>query len=159
MDLAALGRDPLLSSVHQLLYKPDEHDKSVKITTPAGSYARDKIAVSRTAVDVKDLPKAYIFLADMPGVKASDTKVQIENDNVLCISGERKQQDHENDTDHAKYLRLERGAGKFLRKFTLPANAKLEGISATFTDGVLTVVIPKIPPPEPKTINVVNIAA
>ncbi|KAL5707527.1 hypothetical protein ACHQM5_018421 [Ranunculus cassubicifolius] len=74
-------------------------------------------------------------------------KVQLEEDNVLVISGERKR---EEETEGAKYLRMERRIGKFMRKFTLPENANVEAISAVCQDGVLTVNVDKKPPPEPK---------
>jgi HSP20 family protein len=40
--------------------------------------------------------------------------------------------------------------GKLMRKFVLPENADMEKISAVSRDGVLTVSVEKLPPPEPK---------
>ncbi|KAJ7213294.1 hypothetical protein O6H91_01G137700 [Diphasiastrum complanatum] len=150
MDLFSGVRDPSIATFCQLINNPEEHEKGAN--TPARSYATDRRAMASTAVDVKELPNSYVFIADMPGLKPSDIKVQIENDNVLTISGERKLQDE--GESEGKYLRLERGAGKFMRKFTLPANAKSDAIAAKCQDGVLAVTVPKIPPPEPKTVNI-----
>ena len=50
----------------------------------------------------------------------------------------------------AKYVRMERRVGKFMRKFVLPEDANIEKISAVCQDGVLTVNVEKLPPPEPK---------
>jgi HSP20 family protein len=83
----------------------------------------------------------------MPGLKSGDIKVQVEDDNVLLISGERKR---EEEKEGAKYLKMERRVGKFMRKFVLPENANVEGVSAICQDGVLTVTVNKLPPPEPK---------
>nr|AFY06922.1 cytosolic class II small heat shock protein HSP16.9IIa [Phlegmariurus fordii] len=149
MDLFS-DRDPLITTLYQFLNNPEENEKGAN--TPARSYARDRRAMASTAVDVKELPNAYVFIADMPGLKSSDVKVQLENDNVLNITGERKLEDE--DKLEGKYLRLERGAGKFMRKFTLPANAKTDGIAAKCQDGVLTVTVPKVRPPEHKTVNI-----
>ncbi|VAH73573.1 unnamed protein product [Triticum turgidum subsp. durum] len=52
--------------------------------------------------------------------------------------------------EDAKYLRMERRMGKLMRKFVLPENADMEKISAVCRDGVLTVSVEKLPPPEPK---------
>ncbi|BBN15312.1 HSP20 family protein [Marchantia polymorpha subsp. ruderalis] len=106
--------------------------------------------MATTAVDVKELPNSYVFVADMPGLKHSEIKVQVqvENDSVLKISGEKKRDDFASDTE-IKYVRVERSAGKFMRKFNLPANANLDGISAACQDGLLTVIVPKNPPPDP----------
>ncbi|KAJ7544978.1 hypothetical protein O6H91_09G101300 [Diphasiastrum complanatum] len=103
--------------------------------------------MANTAVDVKELPNAYIFVVEVPGLKNKDVKVQIENDRILKISGERKRED--NSSSDIKYVRVERSAGKFMRKFNLPVNASVDSISAACQDGLLTIVVPKIPPPEP----------
>ncbi|KAG6551042.1 hypothetical protein Mapa_007275 [Marchantia paleacea] len=144
---------PLTNALTQLLSTPEEYEKSLNPT--ARTYVRDTKAMFNTSVDVKELPNAYVFIADMPGLKSSDIKVSVENENVLTIGGERKRS--ESADESSKYVRLERPAGKFLRKFTLPSNAKLDAIAATCADGVLTITVPKIPPPEPhkpKTIQV-----
>ncbi|KAG0589409.1 hypothetical protein M758_1G018200 [Ceratodon purpureus] len=112
--------------------------------------------MATTAVDVKELASSYIFIADMPGLKHSDIKVQVENDNVLKISGERRRDDAVQDGE-VKYVRVERSAGKFMRKFNLPANANLDAISAACQDGLLTIIVPKTPPPDiyrPRTFDV-----
>jgi len=84
----------------------------------------------------------------MPGLKSGDIKVQVEDENVLLISGERKR---EEEKEGGKYLKMERRVGKFMRKFVLPENADVEsGVSAVCQDGVLTVTVNKLPPPEPK---------
>ncbi|KAJ7966387.1 17.3 kDa class II heat shock protein-like [Quillaja saponaria] len=61
--------------------------------------------------------------------------------------GERKR---EEEKDGVKYVRMERRVGKFMRKFVLPENANTDAISAVCQDGVLTVTVQKLPPPEPK---------
>nr|CAM96562.1 15.7 kDa heat-shock protein [Triticum monococcum] len=93
--------------------------------------------------------RAYVrdaFVVDMPGLGSGDIKVQVEDERVLVISGERRREEKED----AKYLRMERRMGKLMRKFVLPENADMEKISAACRDGVLTVTVEKLPPPEPK---------
>ncbi|CAN4109591.1 unnamed protein product [Withania somnifera] len=107
----------------------------------------EKAAMAATPADVKEYPNSYVFVVDMPGLKSGDIKVQVEEDNVLHISGERKREEVK---EGAKYVRMERRVGKFMRKFTLPENANTDAISAVCQDGVLTVTVQKLPPPEPK---------
>ncbi|KAJ3700839.1 hypothetical protein LUZ61_004544 [Rhynchospora tenuis] len=104
-------------------------------------------------VDWKETPQAHVFKADLPGVKKEEVKVEVEDGNVLKISGERsREKDEKNDTWH----RAERGIGKFLRRFRLPENAKVEQSKASMENGVLTVNVPKeeVKEPEIKAIEI-----
>ncbi|KAE8712511.1 17.9 kDa class II heat shock protein [Hibiscus syriacus] len=56
----------------------------------------------------------------------------------------------EDEKEGAKYVRMERRVGKFMRKFVLPENPNTDAISAVCPDGVLTVTVEKLRPPEPK---------
>lgn len=138
--------DPLLSTMQQLIAVPDDLHRL--LNAPTRSYVRDTEAVASTPVDVKEYPNSYVFIIDMPGLKSSDIKVQVEDENILNISGERKL--NEKEEGEVKYIRMERRVAKFIRKFTLPPDCNLEAISAACQDGVLTVTVPKLPPPEPK---------
>ncbi|KAI3783329.1 hypothetical protein L1987_42407 [Smallanthus sonchifolius] len=117
---------------------------------PTGAYVRDARAMAATPADVKEHPGSYVFIVDMPGVKSGDIKVHVEEDNVLVISGERKRDHGLEEKEGVKYVRMERRMGKLMRKFALPENADTDKISAICQDGVLTVTVGKVPPPEPK---------
>nr|AAB01561.1 heat shock protein 17.0 [Picea glauca] len=142
-----MAMDPSLITVQHLLGVPDDLEKL--LNAPTHSYMRDTKAMASTPVDVKEYPNSYVFIIDMPGLKSNDIKVQVEDENVLNISGERKRNEKDEEGE-VKYIRMERRVGKFMRKFTLPADCNLEAISAACQDGVLTVTVPKLPPPEPK---------
>jgi HSP20 family protein len=49
---------------------------------------------------------------------------------------------------------VERSYGAFQRSFTLPAHVRSEKVEAAFTDGVLTVTLPKAEEARPKQIDV-----
>lgn len=69
---------------------------------------------------------------------------------VIKSAGKRKREEAEE--EGCKYLRLERRASpRFLRKFQLPDDANPSAITAKCENGVLTVVVEKLPPPESKT--------
>lgn len=147
MDFRIMGVDshPLFSTLQQMMDVADEGDKS--FNAPTRTYVRDAKAMAATPADVKEYPNSYVFIVDMPGLTSGDIKVQVEDDNVLLISGERKR---EEEKEGAKFVRMERRVGKFMRKFVLPENANTDAISAVCQDGVLTVTVQKLPPPEPK---------
>ena len=141
-----MGLDsPLFSALQHMLDAADGSDKSV--SSPTRTYVHDAKAMAATLADVKEYPNSYAFIIDMPGLKSGDIKVQVGDDNVLVISGERKR---EEEREGAKYVRKARRVGKFMRKFALPENANTDKISAVCQDGVLTVTVEKLPPPEPK---------
>ncbi|KAL8503843.1 hypothetical protein ACS0TY_022531 [Phlomoides rotata] len=146
MDIRFLGLDsPFIHNLHHVLDSDDSEAKK-SINAPTRTYVRDAKAMASTPADVKEYANSYVFEIDMPGLKSADIKVQVEEDNVLLISGERKREEEEG----AKYVRMERRVGKFMRKFVLPENANTDKISAVCQDGVLTVKVEKLPPPEPK---------
>ncbi|XP_059644387.1 17.3 kDa class II heat shock protein-like [Cornus florida] len=136
---------PIFHTLQHIHDAIDEADKSVN--APTRTYFRDAKAMAATPADVKEYPNSYVFVLDMPGLKSGDIKVQVEDDNVLLISGERKR---EEEKEGAKYVRMERRVGKFMRMFVLPDNANTDAISAVCQDGVLTVTVHKLPPPQPK---------
>ncbi|KAL7253316.1 hypothetical protein ACSBR1_007781 [Camellia fascicularis] len=104
------------------------------------SAARETSAIANTQIDWKETPEAHIFKVDLPGLKKEEVKVEVEEGRVLQISGERSKE-HEEKND--KWHRIERSSGKFLRRFRLPENVKMDEVKANMEDGVLTVIVPK----------------
>lgn len=101
-------------------------------------------------VDISETEKGFIIKADIPGVKREDVKIHIE-DRVLNIRGESRQ---EKEDKSEKMHRIERFYGSFSRSFTLPENVNVEKIDASFKDGLLTLVVPKIEAVKPKSVEV-----
>ncbi|KAM0036467.1 putative small heat shock protein HSP20 [Helianthus debilis subsp. tardiflorus] len=150
MEFSLMGLDtPFLRNLQHILESTDDNTTGNKSNNggPSRAYVRDARAMAATPADVKEYPNSYVFIVDMPGLKSGDIKVQVEDDNVLVISGERNR---EEEKEGIKYVRMERRIGKFMRKFALPENANTDKISAVCQDGVLTVTVEKLPPPEPK---------
>jgi HSP20 family protein len=117
------------------------------------SSTNNTAAFANALIDWKETPEAHIFKADLPGVKKEEVKVEIEEDRVLKISGERKvEKEDKNDTWH----RVERSQGSFLRRFRLPENAKVDHVKAGMENGVLTVTVPKeeVKKPDVKPVQV-----
>jgi HSP20 family protein len=102
------------------------------------------------SVDVHEEPDHYTVRADLPGVEPKDIDVTAA-DGLLTIRGSRRIDKRDNQKG---YERLERIAGDFLRRFSLPENARAEDIKAKHSNGVLEVVIPKTPVVEPRRVSV-----
>jgi len=101
-------------------------------------------------VDLQEESDRFVVRADVPGVELKDIEVSTE-DGTLTIRGERLAREH---VKSDGFEHLERVAGRFLRRFTLPDSARAEAIKARYTDGVLEIEIPKQPQVEAKRIAV-----
>ena len=117
------------------------------------SVARDSensVADWVPAVDIVEEQDRFVLRADVPGVKADDIDVSMDQ-GTLSISGER----HAIAAgEEGGVQRIERATGRFLRRFTLPETADAEGIAARCHDGILEVSIPKAPEVQSRRITV-----
>ena len=100
--------------------------------------------------DVIETTDGYVFKADVPGVKKEDLEISATG-NRLQISGKR---DSETETKTETVYTYERQAGSFARSFTLPDGADLDHAKSELKDGVLTLVIPKMPAAQAKRITI-----
>ena len=96
-------------------------------------------------VEVLQKNGQFTVRVDLPGLKKDDVKVEL-TDNVLTISGERKEEKEEK---REGYYRSERSYGSFYRQIPLPEGAKTDTATAEFTDGVLQITM-QAPEREPK---------
>jgi HSP20 family protein len=94
------------------------------------------------AVDIVEKKDAYVFYAELPGVDASEVNVGFEK-NVLTIRGAKKSAISAATDSELRVHAVERVAGPFERSVRLPEFVDGERISAEFTNGVLTVTVPK----------------
>lgn len=102
------------------------------------------------ATDVFEDKDAVRIVAEVPGVRPEDVKISLEN-NLLTIRGEKRQQAEENTE---RVHRYERTYGTFERAFSLPTTVDPEKIAASYTNGILTVTIPKAERARPREIPV-----
>ncbi|KAI3954796.1 hypothetical protein MKW98_002902 [Papaver atlanticum] len=130
------------------MFDVSDHEVEKLGNTPSKKYVRGAKAMAATPADIKEYPDSYVFVLDMPGLKSEEIKVRVEENNVLVVTGMRQREDEKE--KEVKYARMERRIGKFIRKFILPKNANIDAISAVCVDGVLTITVHKLPPPQPK---------
>lgn len=104
----------------------------------------------RPFVDVYETENDLVIKADVPGTTEKELDVRVEN-NMLTIGGERK---FEQEVKEESYLRMERSYGSFHRTFSLPNIVDTQAIQAKYTDGVLTVTLPKREESKPKQVKV-----
>jgi HSP20 family protein len=100
--------------------------------------------------EVKETPAAYIFKADLPGIKEEDLDVQLLS-NRLTVSGKRESEKKE---DNETYHLYERSYGAFSRTFTLPEEVSAAKVDAHLQNGVLTLTVMKNPEAQPQKVRV-----
>lgn len=101
-------------------------------------------------VDVMETEKDYVIKAELPEVKKDDVKITVQ-DGVLTIHGERKSETEEKGK---RFHRIERAYGTFVRSFSVPDSVDEANVTAEFTDGVLSLRLPKTEKARPRAIEV-----
>jgi HSP20 family protein len=116
---------------------------------PQGS-GRAETTAWAPALDISERKDAYLVTVELPGVEAEDLEITME-DGLLTIQGERQ---FTSESTEQQFHRIERRYGAFRRSITLPAQVQAEQIEASFDNGVLQIVVPKMEEAKPKRIQV-----
>jgi HSP20 family protein len=94
-------------------------------------------------VNIKENFTTFVVEVAAPGLKKEDFAIEIEK-LVLKVSSnftpKRETTGTDNDT---QFTRKEFSYASFTRSFTLPNKVRVEDIKATYTDGILTISLPK----------------
>ncbi len=101
-------------------------------------------------VDIYETEKSYVIEAELAGYKQDEVQVNVDK-HVLKLSSNKESL---KDVDGRKSLVRERYFKKFERSFSLPEGIDEEKIEGEFSDGVLTLTLPKKKEVLPKTIEV-----
>lgn len=101
-------------------------------------------------LDLVESVDAYVVSVDLPGVKAEDVKVEMD-DNRLTISGKRETTVEDNSKN---VHRVERSSGSFSRVIALPREVDADKIDAKVEHGVLHVTLPKLAEKQPRKIEI-----
>lgn len=102
------------------------------------------------ALDVFQNNDAVAVKVELPGLRKEDIDISLEK-GVLSISGERR---HEERVEEGESFRSERYFGRFHRSVAIPTEVEADKVKASYTDGVLTVTLPKAEEAKPKQIDV-----
>ena len=103
-----------------------------------------EIAPLKMRLDVSENDAAFTVKADIPGVKKEDLDVRIDG-NVVQIDA-RKESESQTQGNGDKVLRSERHYGRISRTFSLGQDVDEAKVEAKYTDGVLTLLLPKKAP-------------
>ncbi|MDH4143227.1 MAG: Hsp20/alpha crystallin family protein [Chloroflexota bacterium] len=102
------------------------------------------------AIDLFTTPEAVIAKMALPGVKPEDVDITVTED-IVTITGSFEE---EKESSEAGYVQKELSHGSFTRSFSVPTTVDVDAASASFTDGLLTLTLPKTEPVRPKHVTV-----
>ena len=102
-------------------------------------------------IDVYETPEAYILTVEVPGASREEVELAAE-DTRLTIRGRRLEREPRDGRVH--YHLIERGYGAFTRSFEFAHRIEVEAVDADLAEGVLTITVPKAPPPPSRRIEV-----
>ena len=105
------------------------------------------------AIDVVEKKDAYVLYAELPGVDASQVDIKFEQ-NVLTLRGTKQSALAPEKDGELRVFAAERVSGSFERSLRLPEFVDAEQISAEFTNGLLTITVPKAQAAQARRIEV-----
>ena len=102
------------------------------------------------AINILEREDAMVITADLPGLKAEDVDVTVE-EGTLSIRGERRLEEA---SEGETYHRVERLYGVFERSFTLPNSVDVDKIDARFSNGEMILTLPKREESKPRSVKI-----
>merc|ERR1712224_477485 len=90
------------------------------------------------ALDIEESENEYTIIADLPGFDKSNINLSID-EGYLTIKASKEKVDDSN----GRYMLKERNMRNYSRTFSLPDNALDSKVSAKYTNGTLSITIPK----------------
>jgi HSP20 family protein len=102
------------------------------------------------AINILEREESMVITADLPGLKAEDVEVTVE-EGTLSIRGERKLEEA---SEGETYHRVERLYGMFERTFTLPNSVNVDKIEARFSNGEMVLTLPKREESKPRSVKI-----
>ncbi len=101
-------------------------------------------------IDLYENENAFVLNANIPGLNPDQIQVNFE-DGILTISAERVQPEL---GENARALVRESAFGRFTRSLRLSDSVDTNNVEAVYSNGVLTLTLPKTPESQPKQIPV-----
>jgi HSP20 family protein len=135
--LTPFGRDPFFSFRREMdrLFDDFLAPTAAEPRSFAGALTRGAFP----SVDIEETKDGYKVSAELPGLDEKDVQISL-RDNVLTISGEKREETTEKDGGRTW---SERVYGRFERVIPLSAEIDADKVEAKFKNGVLTIMLPR----------------
>ncbi len=131
-----------------------EMDRIFESVAPAPGWSLEflpgRAARRYPRINVAENDEAYVVEALAPGVDPAGLDVSVK-DRTLVLSGEKA---GPTGVPREAFHRSERAAGRFVRTLELPADVDPAKVRATYTDGIVRVILPKAEETRPRRIEI-----
>jgi len=101
---------------------------------------RNSQATWQPAIELQDTEENVILRAEIPGIEGKDLDVRVTRE-AVAITGEHR---YEKKAEEKGFFRSEFRYGKFGRVIPLPVAVQNDQVKADFTNGILTLTLPKV---------------
>jgi HSP20 family protein len=95
------------------------------------------------AVDVAETDEEIVVSADLPGFERDEVTISLAGRDLTIDADHEEETEASTGDDETRYVRRERTHRSVSRTVRLPDEVDEEAASATFTNGVLTVTLPR----------------
>ncbi|KDO39514.1 hypothetical protein CISIN_1g042495mg [Citrus sinensis] len=149
-------QSPFFDMMFPMTEEPFRVLEQTPLTIAKGADHHQTLALARA--DWMETPTAHVITLDIPGMKKDNMKIEVEENRVLRVSGERKSNDYYKEgVEGEKWHKAERTFGKFWRQFRMPMSVDLEHVKAHMKNGILRVTVPKLAEEKKRQPKVINI--
>ncbi len=118
----------------------DNHYKSfddeIKLFFNNDSFFRN----SYPKINIFENKKYYTFKFELPGIDKKDIRVSISHQNILTVSGSKKELSK---SEKKEMIKQEHFYGSFSRSISLPDDINSKDIKVTYKNGILTITVQK----------------
>ncbi|MEX2572222.1 MAG: Hsp20/alpha crystallin family protein [Gemmatimonadota bacterium] len=105
------------------------------------------------SADILETRTELRVVLELAGVSPDNIEIQLAN-NVLTITGVKKDEEARDDDGEFRWHISERRFGSFSRSFVLPSPVEEEDVTASFSEGILRIVILKKVTARPRSIGI-----
>ena len=134
------------------VFRNPQHEKEMLFSQFLEDCDRNEVQTGFIpALDLSEVDDILQAEIDIPGMKPGEIAIQV-SDDLLVISGEREE---ESENKGKTYFWNERRIGMFSRSVNLPCRVVIDKVTAAYSDGVLTICLPKVAEAKAKRVNVI----
>ncbi|MEA2039183.1 MAG: Hsp20/alpha crystallin family protein [Thermodesulfobacteriota bacterium] len=101
-------------------------------------------------IDIIETPDTLVVKAELHDTNPEELDISVTADTLIL----KREKSEETVEDSTYFSRVQRRSGFFSRTIRLPKKVMVEGIRASYKEGVLEIVMPKAKPEKPRVIKV-----